>query len=99
MPREHSSSIEIEVQVHPRSSRAALSFVGDVLHAWVTAPPVEGAANEAVIALIADHLGIARSCVMLVRGASARHKRIAVTGITRDDLRAKIPERGRGPTP
>jgi uncharacterized protein YggU (UPF0235/DUF167 family) len=90
MPREQSSVIEVAVQAHPRSSRTALNFVGDVLHAWVTAPPVEGAANEAVIALIADHLGIARSRVTLVRGSTARQKRIAIAGVTRDDLRAKI---------
>jgi uncharacterized protein len=87
MAREQQPAIEIEVQVHPRSSRTALNFVGDVLHAWVTAPPVDGAANEAVIALIAHHLKIPRSRVTLVRGATARHKRIAIAGVTLDDLR------------
>jgi len=94
MARQSQSTIEIEVQVHPRSSRTALNFVDDVLHAWVTAPPVEGAANDAVIALIAEHLGISRSRVGLVRGATARHKRIAIAGVTRDDLHAKISEKG-----
>jgi uncharacterized protein (TIGR00251 family) len=83
-------AIALVVQVHPHSRRARLSFSGDVLHVWVTAPPVEGAANDAVIALIATTLGIPRRQVQIVRGATARHKRVSITGIASADLRAKI---------
>jgi uncharacterized protein YggU (UPF0235/DUF167 family) len=81
---------EVSVQVHPRSRRAALAFVGDVLHVWVTAPPVEGAANAAVIALLAQTAGVVRSRVTLLRGATARHKRFAIAGITLAELRAAV---------
>lgn len=84
--------IEIAVQVHPRSHHAKLGFVGDELHVWVTAPPVAGAANDAVIALLATTLGIPRRQVQLVRGTTARHKRVAITGIPSATLYAKLTE-------
>jgi uncharacterized protein YggU (UPF0235/DUF167 family) len=81
---------ELWIQVHPRSHRSGLAFVGDVLHAWVTAPPMEGAANAAVIALLAQAAGVPRRQVNLVRGATMRHKKFRIAGLTRDDLRRTI---------
>lgn len=83
---------EFAVLVHPRSRQTKLAFVADVLHAWVTAPPVEGAANDAVIALLAKALGVPRSRVTIVRGTTARHKRIAVAGLSAEDVRERVGE-------
>jgi uncharacterized protein len=90
MPEQVTPRAEVTVQVHPRSSRAKLAFIGEVLHIWVSAPPVEGAANEAVIGLLAQTARVPRRAVILLRGASARHKRFAIEGITLAELRAKI---------
>jgi uncharacterized protein YggU (UPF0235/DUF167 family) len=54
--------------------------VDGVLRVRVAAPPVDGAANEALVRLLASELGVARSAVRLVSGATARTKRIEVDG-------------------
>lgn len=75
------SGIELDVWVSPRASRAALGpRHGERLKAAVTAPPVEGAANEAVCELVATALGMPRRTVEIVRGATGRNKTLRVTG-------------------
>ena len=55
-----------------------------VLRARVGSPAVEGAANNALIRLIADELGVARQDVRIVAGASSRQKLIVVDGVSAD---------------
>lgn len=69
----------ITVRVHPRSSRARVAWTGDVLEVWVTAAPVEGAANKAVIQAVARELGVPASAVSLRLGGRGRTKLIEVT--------------------
>ena len=57
----------------------------------VAAPPVEGAANQALVRVIAEELGIARRSVRLVAGAAGRQKLIVVEGLSPDDLVARWP--------
>lgn len=71
---------EIRVRVTPRAARARLAPEGAVWRAWVTVPPEDGKANAAVRDLLAAHLGIARSRVVLVAGAKAREKRFRIDG-------------------
>jgi len=67
------------IRVTPRSSENAVAGERDgVLLVRVTAPPVEGRANDAVVMLLARALGTPRSTVQVVGGASARIKRISV---------------------
>lgn len=61
------------------------------LKARVTAPAVEGAANNSLIRLLADELGIAKRDVRIVAGASGRRKLVAVDGIDRDAIVARWP--------
>ena len=61
------------------------------LHARVTAPPVEGAANQALLRLIAAELGVARRSVRLEAGAAGRQKLIVVEGLTPDEVVARWP--------
>jgi len=65
--------------------------IDGVLRAHVAAPPIEGAANQALLRLIADELGIARRSVRLVAGAAGRQKLIVVEGVTGEDLVARWP--------
>jgi uncharacterized protein YggU (UPF0235/DUF167 family) len=51
----------------PRARRNALKFEGETLRAWLTAPPVDGAANAALVALLAERLGIPKRAVTLLR--------------------------------
>jgi uncharacterized protein len=56
----------------------------------VTAPPVDGRANDALCRLIADRAGVAPSRVSVVRGAKARDKVVRVEGIEAADLRSRL---------
>ena len=72
--------IEIAVRVTPRSSRNELSPGSGHAVAWLNAPPVDGAANAALIDLAARHFGVAKRDVRLVAGDRARLKRLAIAG-------------------
>lgn len=65
---------EIALRVTPRARRNALSREGGAIRAQVTAPPEDGRANAAVQALLAEALGIAKTRLVLQRGATARDK-------------------------
>lgn len=65
---------EIAVRVTPRASRNAVLVDGEMLRVTVTVVPEDGKANAAVIKLLAKALGIAKSRLVLVRGATSRDK-------------------------
>lgn len=81
---------EIAVRVTPRSSRNRVETDEDGLRVWVTAAPTDGQANAAVCALLAEALGVPKSRIAVVRGATSRSKRIAVEGFSEADLRARL---------
>ena len=88
---EADGAITFDVQVVPRASRDRLGPVhGDRLKVQLTAPPVEGAANDALVDLLARALGRKRGDVAIVRGHSARKKTVRVAGSTRDALLCRI---------
>jgi uncharacterized protein YggU (UPF0235/DUF167 family) len=72
--------IEIAVRVTPRSARDELSPGPGHAIARLNAPPVEGAANAALVALVATHFGVAKRDVRLIAGERARLKRLAIVG-------------------
>lgn len=75
--------ITIEVLVQPRASRAKIGPRHDGrIKVAVTAPPVDGEANAAVIALLAKSLGVARSAVEVIAGATSRRKTLRIDGVT-----------------
>ncbi len=81
--RATASGIELDVWVTPRASQPGLGPLrGDRLRAAVSAPPVDGEANEAVRALVAQKLGVPRAQVAIARGATGRNKTLAITGDT-----------------
>jgi uncharacterized protein (TIGR00251 family) len=81
----------IDVRVIPRSPRTGVDGMRDgrVL-VRVTAPPVDSAANEAVLAVLAHVLGVAKRSVRLVSGATARNKVIEVDGVDVDDVLVRL---------
>ncbi len=79
--RQDAGAITFDVQVVPRSSRERIGPVhGDRLKVQLTAPPVEGAANDALKALLAKALDVPRSAVSIVRGETGRKKTVRVNG-------------------
>jgi hypothetical protein len=62
-----------------------------VLRARVAAPAIEGAANHALLRLLADELGVARRSVRLVAGAAGRQKLVVVEGVTHEALLSRWP--------
>ncbi|MGZ3428282.1 MAG: DUF167 domain-containing protein [Polyangia bacterium] len=90
---EADGAITFDVQVVPRASRDRLGPVhGDRLKVQLTAPPVDGAANNALVALVARALGRPRGDVAIVRGQTARKKTVRVAGSSRDALIRRIEE-------
>ncbi len=72
-------SREIAVRVTPRASRENIEPDGAGFRIHVTVPPEDGKANEAVRALLAKHLGVAKSRLDLIRGAKSRDKVFRLT--------------------
>jgi uncharacterized protein (TIGR00251 family) len=89
--KEHPGGVAFSVWVKPRSSRSVVLGVrGDALEVAVTAPPVEGAANEEVIAVLARFLGVSKRAVTIMSGQTGRTKRVAVIGVTPQSLLALL---------
>ena len=63
---------------------------GDVLRIRVTAPPVDGAANDALVRLLAKTLGIAPSRITIESGSTGRVKTVEVEGVTDDAIRTRL---------
>ncbi len=74
--------VAVDVLVSPRASRPRFGPIhGDRIKLAVTAPPVDGEANAAVVELFAKALGVGRAAVEVVAGHSSRRKTVAVRGI------------------
>jgi len=79
------------VRLTPRGGKDATEgWQGDVLKVRVSAAPVDGKANDAVLRLLAKALGMPPSRLTIVAGASGRTKVIEVEGISLDEVRARI---------
>ena len=85
----------LSIKVQPRASKNEIGeALGAELKVKVTAPPVDSAANEAVLRLLADVLGCPRGSVQLVRGNTSRHKQILIQRMTPDAVAAKLGAKG-----
>jgi uncharacterized protein (TIGR00251 family) len=91
MIRPTPTGVELDVRVIPRSRTTEIAGTRDnALLVRVAAPPVEGAANDALVELLARLCRVPRRTVRLISGASNRHKRIAIDGVTPGQIRAAI---------
>jgi len=81
----------LSVKVQPRASRNEISApLGDELKIKVTAPPVDAAANKALLELLAEKLDCARNRIELVRGHKSRHKILKLHGFKAEEVLGKI---------
>ncbi|ACY17209.1 DUF167 domain-containing protein [Haliangium ochraceum] len=84
MIRTVADGVLLDILVRPRAAHARVGPVhGERLKVAVTAPPADGAANDAVLALLAKHLGRPRRDLCLVGGQSSRRKTVHVAGMDR----------------
>jgi uncharacterized protein (TIGR00251 family) len=78
-------SARIKVHVQPRAARSEITGMhGDSVRIRLAAPPVDGAANEALIAFVAEVLALPKRQVRLATGATSRRKLLEIDGITTD---------------
>jgi len=83
--------VALSVKVQPRaSSNEICEAVGNELKVRITAPPVDSAANEALVRFLSEKLGCPASSVRLLRGASSRHKTVAIHGLAPTDVIARL---------
>lgn len=88
---ERDGAVVVAVRVTPRASRDRVGGLhAGALKVTLTAPPVEGAANAALVALLAKRLGVAKSAVILVSGERGRDKRVRIEGVDPDAVRALV---------
>ena len=89
--RESKKGLTFDIQVIPHASRSELVSVQDgVLKIKVTSPPVEGAANDACIKLLAKELGLKKSQMEISSGAKSRKKTVMIKNISKAELETKI---------
>jgi len=81
--------VDFDVRIIPRAGKSEIGGLrDDAVVVRVSAPPVEGAANEALTELLAEALGVARRAVRIVSGEKSRRKRVAIAGVTAERVRA-----------
>lgn len=81
--REDGDGVVLTLHIQPGAKRTEIAGLhGDALKIRLAAPPVDGKANEALIAFVAKTLGLPKSRVELVSGQTARAKRLRVAGVT-----------------
>lgn len=89
--QDSSSGVTFAIKVHPRAKKNAITGeVGDALKVALTAPPVDGKANEACIEFFAKLLKVPRSSVTIAAGLGSRNKVIRVAGLTAEEARRQL---------
>ena len=85
--RVQADGVLLSVKLQPRASTNEIGeALGNELRIKVTAPPVDAAANEALVKLLAQHLDCPRNRVELVRGHTSRHKIVKLYGLAAEDV-------------
>jgi len=80
--------VRVTVRVQPRASVTEIAgMYGDAVRVRLTAPPVDGAANAALVSFLAETFRIPRRAITIVSGASSRTKIVELAGITEDHVR------------
>ena len=79
------------MRVHPRAKKNAITGeVGEALKLSLTAPPVDGRANDACVEFFAGLLKVPRTSVTIASGGSGRNKVVSVAGISAEEVRSRL---------
>jgi len=85
------SGATFQVKVQPRAKKnAIIGELGEALKLALTAPPVEGRANQACVAFLAEVLNVPRSSVTIAAGESSRNKVIRVSGLSAAQVEERL---------
>ena len=83
--------MELQVRVQPRANRNSIEVVeGSKLKVYVTTAPEGGKANDAVVALLAKSLGVAKSHIRILRGHKSRDKLLDIEGLSKDEIITRL---------
>ena len=97
LPGRHPEGCLLAVRAQPGARKAGVQGEhAGALKVAVTAPPEDGRANQAITEVLRDWLGLKRSQVELISGATHRNKQFLIRGMTAEDLRVWI-DRANGP--
>ena len=89
--RQQHDGVLLAVKLQPRASRNEIGEVADnELKIKVTAPPVDSAANQALIKLLSSELNHPKNSIQLTRGQTSRHKTILIQGLTRSEILSRL---------
>ena len=89
--QETAAGVTFAVRLHPRAKKNAITGEGgDALKLSLTAPPVEGRANEACIEFFANLLKLPRSSITIAAGQASRNKVIRVTGLSAAEVQRRL---------
>lgn len=92
---EHPGGVTLPIRAVPRAARNALDGVAEgALRVRLAAPPVEGAANKALLAFLADLLDVPKRDLAIASGEHGRRKLVRIAGLTADDVRARLARAG-----
>jgi uncharacterized protein (TIGR00251 family) len=84
--------VTIDVRVIPRAKKTECTGLRDgALVVRLAAPPVDGAANDALIEFLSDMLNVPRRAIQIVGGERSRHKRVAIEGVTMSAVARRLP--------
>ncbi len=89
--RETQRGVQFEVKVTPRSSRNEIAGYSEgVIKVKLTAVPVEGEANQALISFLAEICGVARKNVTILKGETSRRKLVEISGLGKTEFLKRI---------
>ncbi|MGH9532159.1 MAG: DUF167 domain-containing protein [Terriglobales bacterium] len=89
--RATASGSSFAVKLHPRTRQNSVTGeVGDALKILLTAPPVEGRANQALVEFLAELLNVPRSSVKIAAGQSRRRKVVAIAGLSAEEVTRRL---------
>jgi uncharacterized protein len=91
--KETEEGVTFAIRVLPRSSKCELAGLqGDALKIRITAPPVEGRANEACIRFLASLFNVGKNRIAIEAGHKSKNKQVSIAGLTCGDVRAVLSE-------
>ena len=91
MIRSTPSGVELDVHVIPRARKTEIAGLREqAIGIRLAAPPVDGAANDALVAFVAEWLAVPRRAVHILSGERSRRKRLSVDGVTAELVRGRL---------
>jgi uncharacterized protein len=94
MFKESNGAVTIAVKIVPRASKnQVVGIEGDALKIRLNAPPVEGKANDALIAFLANVVGVHRAQIEIVAGHTSRHKVVRLRGVSAQEVERKLTQK------